>query len=107
MQKGFFSFLFLLGFLFIQLPAFAQTENKVANDFLAMLDGTEESAQKAINKFGSEEVIVNKMIPFGKSPKVTKVEENCVYFTLSYDEESNKYFICTEGDKVIDFNWEE
>lgn len=107
MQKGFFSFLFLLGFLFIQTPVSAQTENKVANAFLKTLDGTEEAAQKAIDQYGSEDVIANKMIPFGKSPKVTKEEENCVYFTLFDDDEENKYFICTEGGKIIDFNWQD
>ncbi|MFN0203314.1 MAG: hypothetical protein ACKVTZ_17435 [Bacteroidia bacterium] len=107
MQKGFLSFVFLLGFLFIQSPIFAQTENKVANEFLAMLDGTEETAQKAIEKFASAEVIKNGMIPYGKSAKVTKVEDDCVYFTLTDDDEQNKYFICTSEGKITDFDWQE
>ena len=107
MQKGFFSFLFLLGFLLIQSPVFSQSSNKVANNFLAMLDGTEQAAEKAIKQYGSKEVIENGMIPFGKSPKVTKEEENCVYFILLDDDEKNNYFICTEDDKITNFNWQE
>lgn len=110
MQKVFFSFLFLVGFMFIQSSASAQTaltENKVANDFLTMLDGTEATAEKAVATYGSKEVIANGMIPFGKSPKITKVEDNCIWFSIfDEDNEKNDYSICTEGDKIISFDFE-
>lgn len=111
MQRKIFSFLFLLGFMLMLSPVFSQTvttDNPVAKGFLSMLNGTEEMAEKAIKQYGSKEVIDNGMIPFGKSPKITRVEEDCVYFTLSDDEDGkNDYFICTEGDKIINFNWQE
>lgn len=111
MQRKIFSFLFLLGFMLMLSPVFSQTvttDNPIAKGFLAMLDGTEETAEKAIKQYASKEVIDNGMIPFGKSPKITKVEDDCVYFTLFDDEgEKNEYFICTEGDKITNFNWQE
>lgn len=109
MKKFIFASLFFLSFAFIQTNVSAQsidTGNEIANKFLAMLDGTEESAQSAIQKFASQEVIANGMIPFGNRPKVTKVEDNCVYFTLTDDGESNEYYICTESDKITTFDWE-
>lgn len=111
MKKFSITFLFFLGCLFAHSDAAAQsleTDNKIAKAFLAMLDGTEDKAMKAITEFGSKEVIANGMIPFGNAPKITKVDENCVYFTLfDADEEENDYYICTEGDKIVTFEWQD
>lgn len=82
-------------------------KDDVKAKFLAMLDGSEAAAEKAIKTYGNEEVIKNGMIPFGAHPKITTIEEGCVWFTLTDDEneEVNVYYICSEGGKIVDFDW--
>jgi len=77
----------------------------IIDQFLAMLDGTEAKAQAAINKFGSPEVIANKMIPFGKNPKIIKTEGNCVRVALQHDGETNVYTLCEKDGKIVSFDW--
>ena len=100
----------MFSLFFLHTSASAQgvnTGNAVADKFLSMLNGTEEAAQSAIAQFASQEVIGNGMIPFGRNPKVSKVEENCVYFSLTDDDETNEYYICTEDDKIVTFEWQD
>ena len=95
-------------FLSAATTAHAQTttvKNKTAKAFLDMLDDSEETATAAINKFSNEAVVKNGMIPFGKNPTIVKETKNCVYFVLQHDGEKNAYNICTEGDKIISFDW--
>lgn len=77
----------------------------IIDQFLAMLDGTEAKATAAIAKFGSAEVIANKMIPFGKNPKIIKTDGNCVHVALQDDEETNVYVLCEENGKITTFEW--
>ena len=83
------------------------SKDDVKAKFIAMLDGSEAAAEKAINTYGSAEVISNGMIPFGANPEITTVEEGCVWFTLTdtENEEVNVYYICSEGNKIVDFDW--
>lgn len=97
--------------LFVVATSFAQgvkTENKTAKAFLDMLDGTEKTAQKAIDMFGSKEVIENKMIPFGKGVVIYKEEDNCISFYITYDGSKNAYIICTKDGKLesYDTDWD-
>ena len=82
-----------------------EVNGPIINQFLAMLDGSEAAAQAAINKYGSAEVIANKMIPFGKNPKIIKTEGNCVRVSLQNDEETNVYTLCEENGKITVFEW--
>lgn len=93
----------LICLAFISITGFSQ--NDVKDKFLATLNGTEAAAERAIATFGSEDVIANGMIPFGSNPTVTAREENCVWFTLQGEDEVNEYYICSEGDKIIEFEW--
>lgn len=87
-------------------PSFAQDASKdVKASFLAMLDGSEEAAQKAVDTYGSDDVKENGMIPFGSNPKVTKTEDNCLFFTLEDDGDANEYYICSKGGKIVQFDW--
>lgn len=81
------------------------TVGPIIDQFLAMLDGTEAKAQAAIDKFGSPEVIANKMIPFGKNPKIIKTEGNCVRVSLQHDGETNVYTLCEANGKISSFDW--
>jgi hypothetical protein len=97
--------------LLITSAAFAQgvkTENKTAKAFLDMLDGTEKTAQKAIDMFGSKVVIDNKMIPFGKNAVIYKEEDNCISFYITDDKTKNAYIICTKDGKLesYDTDWD-
>ena len=99
--------------LFMASASFAQgvkTENKTAKAFLDMLDDSEETATKAVNKFGSPEVIKNGMIPFGKKPVIYKEKDNCVSFYIVHDGDKNAYIICTKDGKLesfdIDFDYD-
>lgn len=82
-------------------------KNDVKAKFIAMLDGSEEKATEAITTFGNKEVIENGMIPFGANPEVVSIEDNCVWFKLTDAEmeEANIYYICSEGNKIVDFGW--
>lgn len=77
----------------------------IIDQFLAMLNGTEEAATAAIKKYGSAEVIANGMIPYGKSPKIIKTEGNCVRVALQNDGETNVYTLCEENGKITTFEW--
>ena len=69
-----------------------------------MLDGSEEAAEKDIKAYGSEAVIANGMIPFGKDPKGTENGENCHIVELDRDGEPNKYEVCMEGNTMTTFD---
>jgi hypothetical protein len=97
----------LLCALLLSIASFSQNSSDVKSKFLAMLNGSETAAQKAIDTFGSEEVIENGMIPFGKNPTVTSTDGDCVRFTLSDDGDLNAYVICSSGDKIISFDWDD
>jgi hypothetical protein len=93
--------------LLISANGFSQgvkTENKTAKAFLDMLDGTEATAEKAVNKFAVPAVIKNGMIPFGKKPVIYKEDGNCISFYITYDGDKNAYIICTKGDKIESFD---
>jgi len=77
----------------------------VIDQFLAMLNGTEEAAQAAIKKHGSADVIANGMIPYGKNPKVLVTEGDCVRFSLEFDGELNVYEVCEKDGKISYFDW--
>ncbi|MBL0913758.1 MAG: hypothetical protein IBJ09_15435 [Bacteroidia bacterium] len=77
----------------------------VIDQFLAMLDGTEEAAGAAIKKYGSADVIANGMIPFGKNPKKVLTEDNCVRFSLEWDDQVNVYEVCEKDGKISYFDW--
>ena len=88
------------------------TKDDVKTKFLEMLDGTKPTAKKAIATFTTEKVIKNGMLPNGKNPSIYSSDENCVWFTLTdEDGDKNAYYICSEGNKIIefelDFDWEE
>ena len=83
----------------------AQPEETVIDQFLAMLDGTEAAATAAIKKFGSDEVIANGMIPFGKNPKIIATDGNCVRVSLQGDDAVNVYTLCEENGKITEFDW--
>lgn len=91
--------------LLLTASAFAQDSDVVNAKFLAMLNGTEEAAQLAIDTYGSDEVKENGMIPFGANPKLTHEQDNCVFFTLEDDGELNEYYICSESGKITEFDW--
>ena len=74
------------------------------DQFLAMLDGTEKAAEAAVAKYGSEEVIANGMIPYGKNPKIISRKENCVVVSLDDEGEANQYTLCEEDGKITTFD---
>ncbi len=93
-------------FLFaLALTTLSFSQDDVKTEFISMLNGTEEAAEKAIATYCSSDVIENGMIPFGSNPKVTLTKENCLWFTLEDDGDINIYYICSEGDKIIEFDW--
>lgn len=93
----------LICLAFFSITGFSQ--NDVKDKFLAALNGTEEAAERAIATYGSKGVIENGMIPFGSNPTVTSKDGDCVWFTLTGEDEVNEYYICSEGDKIIEFEW--
>lgn len=96
----------LLCALLLSITSFSQDASDVKTKFLAMLNGTESAAEKAIKTFGSAEVIANGMIPFGSKPTVVSRDGDCVWFSLiDEDDEVNQYYICSSGDKIIEFQW--
>jgi len=100
----FFSVLCLVvAFALVSKPNFANNAEPVGpiiDQFLAMLNGTEAAAQAAVNKFGTAEVIANKMIPFGKNPKIVSKDGDCVVVALDYDGEKNEYTLCEKDGKI-------
>ena len=96
----------LLCALLLSITSFSQDASDVKTKFLAMLNGTESAAEKAIKTHGSADVIANGMIPVGSNPQITSRNADCVWFTLTdEDAEENHYFICSKGDKIVDFQW--
>ncbi|MBK6952719.1 MAG: hypothetical protein IPH24_11895 [Crocinitomicaceae bacterium] len=79
-------------------------QTPVVDQFLAMLDGTEATAEAAVKKFGSADVIANGMIPFGKNPQIVSREDNCLIVSLTDGDEVNQYWICEEGGKIVEFD---
>ena len=77
----------------------------IIDAFLAMLDGTETAASAAIKKYGSADVIANGMIPYGKNPKKLLTKDNCVRFSLEWDDEVNVYEVCETDGKITYFDW--
>lgn len=78
----------------------ARPAGAVIDQFLAMLNGTEAAAEAAVKKFCTPEVIANGMIPYGKDPKITKREGNCVVAVLNWEGEKMEYHICEENGKI-------
>jgi hypothetical protein len=85
------------------LTEVSQNELGTVKKFLAMLDGTEKTAEAAVKKFGSKDVISNGMIPFGDNPSIVSQEGNCCIVQLDYDGDTNKYDICEENGKISSF----
>ncbi len=97
---------FLFGALMLCfLAGNVSAQTPVIDQFLAMLDGTETSAEAAVKKFGSADVIANGMIPFGKNPVIVSREDNCLIVSLTDGDEVNQYWICEEGGKIVEFDW--
>lgn len=82
-----------------------QPAGTIIDQFLAMLNGTEAAATAAIKKFGTDEVIANGMIPFGKNPKIISRDGDCVVVSLEWDGEINKYTLCESNGKISTFDW--
>lgn len=84
----------------------AVTENPagpIIDQFLAMLNGTEATATAAVKKYCTQEIIDNKMIPFGKNPKILKKDGDCVIVALDNDGDKYEYEICEKDGKIVVF----
>lgn len=96
----------MIAALFLMVVSAASAQNDVKDKFLAMLNGTESAAEKAVSSFCSREIIENGMLPMGMNPVITSKDENCYHFTLTEDGEANPYFICSEDGKIVQFEWD-
>lgn len=92
--------------LFLMLVTAVSAQNDVKDKFIAMLNGTESAAEKAVKTYCSNEIIENGMLPLGVKPVVTSKDGDCYHFTLTEDGEPNHYIICSEGDKITQFDWD-
>lgn len=92
--------------LFMLFVVSVNAQGDVKDKFIAMLNGTESAAEKAVKTYCTAEIIENGMIPMGVKPQITSKDENCYYFMLTEDGEPNHYFICSEGDKIVQFEWD-
>lgn len=112
-------FLAVLLLSFMSMTSMAQNskitelKNPTIKAFLTALDGTESAAMKAVAKYGSKEVIDNKMLPTGKITKVVSEDGNCVRFHTLWviDEDDSEdgsevmiYDVCEEGGKIVSFD---
>jgi hypothetical protein len=71
-----------------------------------MLNGSEAAAERAVKTFCAQDVIENGMIPMGTSPVIYAKDGDCYSFHMTEDDELNYYIICSEGDKIVSFDWD-
>lgn len=87
----------------------APTQLTSIDDFLNMLDGSEEAAEMAIAVYGSQDVIDNGMIPFGGSPTIVSSDGDCHTVDLIEMDEGeevvNTYSFCIADGKISEFDW--
>ena len=96
-------------FAFGQKIEVSNLKNPTIKSFISGINGSEETAEQLIAKYGNAEVIDNGMLPSGKLIKVHSESSNCVIFSTLWiiDEEESEvmeYEICEKGGKIISFD---